>query len=275
MCRSQVEVVRECIRNVRRAALLLVIFTAACGASARMSWAETQRQLVLSTQAQVRKLSSRFAPTMAEAERRRTEAAIRQCIRSYVEKSARGEDFNQNRAVMMQGLKKIVPGDVDEPPLSFVADLRDGRSLVIFYAFGAGMVAGSNAADTVLDAFHVGSKGARFVGSTGSDMNGYLAIDVKELPSPVKSQLWLLLSGQMAGANGPITRMRVYAFDGKRFRTRWMPANIWGDFHSRVTSHGFAVTGTYYYAAGPKMANAPVTRDDRYYVASDGIYLVH
>ncbi len=204
-----------------------------------------------------------------------TAVALRRTIRRYIEKSVRADDFQQSRAAMMQGLRKIFPDHFDETPFSFVLDSPSGRSVIVLYSFGMGMVAGPYAEHTVLDAFHVGAKGVSFVSSTGSDMNGYVGIEVRELPSPAKGQLWLLLSGQVAGANGPNTRMRVYAFDGRHFRIRWAPANVWGDFHTRVTSQGFEVTGTYYYAAGPTSPNAPTMRDDKYAVTPDGVYLTH
>lgn len=292
-------------------AILLVGYCATATGQAAVS--ASQRQLVISTREQVTELNARFKQILVTTPREkrlqemcnvdctavvdaksgatvsqeldqinaadlavlnRTEAAIRHCIRRYVEKSVRGDDFKGSRAAMMQGLKTILPGDLGKPPLSFVLNSPSGRSLIVFYAFGTGVMAGTYASGTVLDAFHVDAKGLSFVDSTGSDMNGYVGIKVKELPSPVKGQFWLLLSGQLAGANGPNTRMRIYAFDGKHFKTRWMPANIWGDFDTRVTDRGFVVTGTYYYGAR-KRPNEPATRDDTYVVTPDGVYPRH
>lgn len=88
----------------------------------------------------------------------------------------------------------------------------------------------------------------------------------KPLPAPNSGGLWLLLRGQMTGANGPNVRMRVYAYDGAKLRTVWMPENSWGAFAVRVTEQGFAVDGDYYRTGHP--------RHDRYVVTDDGLYRV-
>lgn len=96
-------------------------------------------------------------------------------------------------------------------------------------------------------------------------MDNYGNLEVSELHSPEPDEIWLLVSGQRLGANGPNIRMRVFAFDGKRFRTMWMPAEQWGDFRTHVTQDGFTVDGDYY--------RSNLHRHEAYSLASDGIYL--
>ena len=65
--------------------------------------------------------------------------------------------------------------------------------------------------------------------------------------------------------SGPNIRMRVYAYDGRKFRTMWMPANVWGTFTISLTESGFKVSGPYYHENKE--------RHDTYTVAPDGLYL--
>jgi hypothetical protein len=82
--------------------------------------------------------------------------------------------------------------------------------------------------------------------ATGSDLDGYGQMSVIELRSPAPRETWFLLTGKLTGANGPNTRMRIYAYDGQRFRTVWMPENAWGDFAIVLRDDGFTVKGNYY-----------------------------
>ena len=60
--------------------------------------------------------------------------------------------------------------------------------------------------------------------------------------------------------------MRIYTFDGAKFRTVWMPENVWGSFTIAVTSSGFTVKGNYY--------KENRTRNDAYFVSPDAVYRV-
>jgi hypothetical protein len=64
---------------------------------------------------------------------------------------------------------------------------------------------------------------------------------VRELHSPVPGEIWLLSWGTISGSNGPgAFVMRVYAYDGTKFRTVWTPALLWGAT-AIVTTSGFIV----------------------------------
>ena len=67
------------------------------------------------------------------------------------------------------------------------------------------------------------------------------------------------------GLAGPNIRMRIYAYDGEKFATRWMPANVWGAFTVTLTEGGFRIDGQYY--QGDK------DRHDAYLIGKDGLYL--
>ena len=57
--------------------------------------------------------------------------------------------------------------------------------------------------------------------------------------------------------------MRLYAFDGQRFRTVWMPENVWGVFSVTVGDGSFTVEGDYYRGG---------RRNERYAIDDDGVY---
>ena len=95
-------------------------------------------------------------------------------------------------------------------------------------------------------------------------MEGYSNLDIRYLPSPTPKEEWFLLKGLAAGANGPNTRMRVYSFDGKTYKLRWLPENAWGRFTIKVSNSGFNVDG-YYYRDGR-------VRHDSYQLSEDGLY---
>jgi len=125
---------------------------------------------------------------------------------------------------------------------------------------------GPGATSVVLRAYRATDKGLRVGDAAGADMNGYASVSVKQLASPMPGETWLLVWGQATGANGPNIRMRGYAFDGKKFRTVWMPANEWGNFTIHIDPNGFTIDGESY--------RSSKKRHDVFVVASDGFYLV-
>jgi hypothetical protein len=161
-------------------------------------------------------------------------------------------------------LSQILSGVINQPTTVFVLTSSRGRTLLVFYNVQYGTI-GDDSSYAVLTAFNAGAKSLTVSNSSGRDMNGYGDIAVQELPSPVKGEIWLLISGYMTGANGPNCRMRAFAYDGTNFRTVWAPANIWGTFTTDLTSDGFVVSGEYY--------RSSQQRHDRYHLASDTIYL--
>ena len=159
-------------------------------------------------------------------------------------------------------LRQVLGSASDGEAVVFASE-HDRKRLAIVYTLGKARRHGTGATSVALR-IYVERRG-RFVlaDSTGADLDGYIPESVKELPSPVPRESWFLLSGQLTGANGPNMRMRIYAFDGERFRTIWMPENAWGNFDIIVDDDGFTVKG-HYYRGGP--------REDGYFLSEDGVY---
>jgi len=199
-----------------------------------------------------------------QAQMARVGAEIQDSVNGYIMSSVSASDETLHRVSVIENLSHILSGVAEEPPISFVIDSGEIRALLIFDNIQNGTI-GDRSSYAALTAFNVDGPNLTLADSTGGDMDGYGRIDVKELPSPVQGEIWLLFSGYGTGSNGPLCRMRVFAYDGKRFRTVWAPANVWGAFTTQVTSHGFVVRGDYYRSAGH--------RYDRYHLAPDGVYL--
>jgi hypothetical protein len=187
---------------------------------------------------------------------------IRNEIDAYV---ARAVDANRlDSAAVAQSLERILGGPPDERPSAFVLDLDHAQSLIIAYTVFKGTLMGTDGTSVTLRAYTPSRGTLRLVAATGDDMDGYAGVSVLELHSPVPHEMWLLLSGYMTGANGPNNRMRVYAYDGSKFRIMWAPENIWGNFTLDVTDRGFTVDGDYY--------REDKIRHDEYVLAEDGVY---
>ena len=162
-----------------------------------------------------------------------------------------------------QDLKQILGETAVADPAVFLLESPHGRTLVVLYAIDAGTAMTSS---TTLRGYEVSGNRVNLAGTTGSDMDGYGNLWVKQLRSPeLTDELWLLVGGQAFGANGPNIRMRIYAYDGKKFATRWMPANVWGTFTVTLTDSGFRVDGQYY--------QEDKDRHDAYLIGEDGLYL--
>jgi hypothetical protein len=195
----------------------------------------------------------------------RIAAQIEKSVRRYIEQFSLDPEQPQQKA-LERDLRVILASVSDGPPWTMVSETREGPEFVVFYVLKKGMAAGDGATSAVLTAYATTAEGLRFSGQTDCDMNGYADVSVKVLSPPVAGEIWILLSGQMTGANGPNTRMRAIAFDGKQFRSVWKPANVWGDFTTKLTENGFSVDGSYY------RPNRP--RHERYTLAPGGVYRV-
>jgi hypothetical protein len=198
------------------------------------------------------------------AELDKVSTAIQGSVDNFILRTVLTSDPNLDRESIANDLRQILSSVEDQPPATFVLRSRKGRALLVFYNIQKGFM-GDRSTTTVLKAYDGVGASLNISDSTGRDMDGYARLDVKELHSPVPDEIWLLVSGQMTGANGPNIRMRVFAFDGAKFRTIWMPANVWGAFSTRVTPDGFTVDGQLY--------RSDQQRHDAYILATDGLYL--
>jgi hypothetical protein len=225
-------------------------------------------EAALSTASLSAKLKEVNQPTALDAEQRLRAskglvAQIHQAVDTYIIGTSDGH-VGINRDRMARDLKQILGDTVVSEPAAFLLESPHGRSLVVFYAIGAGT---AMTGSTTLRAYQLSGNRATLAGTTGSDMDGYGDLWVKRLSSPaLPHELWLLVGGQAFGANGPNIRMRGYAYDGEKFATKWMPANVWGTFTVTLTGRGFRVDGPYY--------QDDKQRHEAYLVAEDGgLYL--
>jgi len=191
-------------------------------------------------------------------------AQIHQAVDAYIIGTSNGHVVGINPDRMVRDLKQILGDTVVSEPAAFLLESPHGRSLVVFYAIGAGT---AMTGSTTLRAYQLSGNRAKLTGVTGGDIDGYGNLWVKKLTSPqLYHERWLLVGGQAFGANGANIQMRGYAYDGEKFATKWMPANVWGTFTVTLTGPGFRVDGPYY--------QDDKQRHDEYLVAEDGgLYL--
>lgn len=211
------------------------------------------------------KLQTQMAGLNAQRLRASNEfvAQIHQSVDAYMVGTLNGHVVGISTHRVAQDLKQILGKTAVAEPAAFLLESPHGSTLAVFYAIGAGTAITSS---TTLRAYDVSGNQVKLAGATGSDMDGYGNLWVKRLQSSeMTDELWLLVGGQAFGANGPNIRMRIYAYDGETFATRWMPANVWGTFTVMLTEGGFRIDGQYY--QGDK------DRHDAYLIGKDGLYL--
>ena len=119
---------------------------------------------------------------------------------------------------MAQGLEEVLPKS-DPPRAVFVLNAHNHRSLIVVYALFRGHIQTPNGTSVALRAYNETTSPMRPGGAAttrlgpvdvaGDDMNGYAGLEITELHSPIAGKLFLLLSGEAMGANGPNTRMRL------------------------------------------------------------------
>jgi len=168
---------------------------------------------------------------------------------------------------LKRALKEVLPKPVDGEPAAFVVKSGGQSSLIVAYTLRKGDSTGERATSVTIRAYTATPQGLELTDTTGENLDGYSRIAIQVLHPPVKDEFWVLVWGYLTGANGPNLRMRVYAYDARKFRTMWMPANVWGEFNVKVTDYGFTVQGPYY--------RRPGERRDSYYLFADGLSVEH
>jgi len=178
-------------------------------------------------------------------------AQIHAEVEGFVLRTADTQQADLNKASVAQGLEQILPKNRLTRAV-FVLNSGSHRSLIVVYALFRDHI-GTSVAIRAYNETTIGNSssgfsrtGLRLADVAGDDMNGYDGLELMELHAPATGKLWLLLSGRAMGANGPNTRMRIYRYDGEKFKPVWMPENIWGSFDVSVTVDGFNVVGDYY-----------------------------
>ena len=161
-------------------------------------------------------------------------AEVERFIESSVNPAARSDDA-QSR---LRGiLRTHVPAsEHSDPPKARMADLRNGRSLVIAYS----VVRPPHFDLATITAFTQDGNELRLAARTGEDFEGHTLMTM-DVTSPVPGTMWILASGRAFTFNGSKSRYRLYAFDGTAFETVWAKDDV---FSSKVKllPDGFAIT---------------------------------
>lgn len=180
---------------------------------------------------------------------------------SRTDSNAIGADLGE-----LLGAQTYAP-EYSGPPYAHIAELANGRSLVVGYMLVRGGEAVNDSAVSIRGyRAHEGSLTLEDV--TGRDLYGY-GLFTHELVSPIPGELWLLAWGPLSGYNENRTRLRVYAFDGNKFRTVWSPPdalNVTVNF----TSSGFSVNHLDEYRYRTVLQPPYYVRDD-YISVPDGV----
>jgi hypothetical protein len=236
--------------------------------------------LVTSTQRQIQILNERFRKIVDDTSSTPVEmmAALEQTaesIHAQVDQFVRGAVADDGRVDverLQNGLRAILPNP-DEPRLIYEGKAGDGRYLIAAYAIYKGGIHGSGATSVTLRGYTVKGNTVRLSDVAGSNMDGYRLLSARQVrpmvtnpAAPPVGKTYLLLSGNFTGANGPNNRIRLYAYDGKKFEAIWMPENVWGTFSIQATNSGFVIDGDYY-RGGP--------RNDEYTLSEDTVTLRH
>jgi hypothetical protein len=157
-------------------------------------------------------------------------------VDAYIEQVVDPRDAPSQIAGRLQRLLRRAPHpDYGDGPFAEASDFAAGHALTIAYTIVRRPHHDSAAIRGYLE------KAGRFelTATAGEDFAGFNMFR-RELSSRIPGELWLMAWGQAHTANGSIVRLRVYAFDGRAFRTVWSPEDL---FNARVTFHdrGFAI----------------------------------
>ncbi len=150
-------------------------------------------------------------------------------------------------------------------------NMQRGRpTLILGYMLARGGAAVNDSAISIR-AYCLGAAGRyELADATGSDLDGY-GLFVRSLPSPLAGEEWFLAWGPLSGYNGTRDRLRVYAFDGERFRTVWSPDDFL-DASVVATLSGFSVK--HLDVARYSASRPPYGVVDEFVPVGDGVRLV-
>jgi hypothetical protein len=233
----------------QRAAIIFFLGPLALCASAQTAAAERD-QLRASAQAKVANLSlvlrppATAAPGVAPSPQQREQAMsqIHSEIDAYIAQTVDPahldlNSLNQDLAAILR--PHSVRAEYGDPPTAFGTDIAGTRFLLVAYVLYAGLH-GSGGTSVAIRAYRAADGRFELADSTGDDMDG-CELFVRELHAPLPNEAWLLAWGAVTGSSGPGAYIvRVYAFDGAKFRTIWRPDLLPGVTAS-VTLDGFNI----------------------------------
>jgi hypothetical protein len=111
-------------------------------------------------------------------------------------------------------------------PFVTSAILGNRRFLVVSWLLFRGGI-GIPRTKGFIQAFSASDGVVQPIASTGDEFDGD-GLFVREMPSPVPNQIWLLAYGQRFGDTGSRSDVAVYTFDGARFTTTWSRRDLEG-----------------------------------------------
>ena len=170
-----------------------------------------------------------------------------------------------DRKTVAESVRRVFPrAALYDPVFAFVGEMPGGgRRLAIVYSLLKDH--NGHASSLTVRMYEEVDARFRYVDAIGG-FDHYSSISVVELRPPVVGDMHFLVWGKVTTANGPNTGMRIYAYDGQRFRTVWEPENVWGNFTVDVQPRGFTVKGSYY--------REDRLRDEEYLLTADGVLLI-
>lgn len=189
-------------------------------------------------------------PLTTDAERNQYEsirdeatAAILSGIDDYVLTNV---DLDRIRADDLGGDLKELLADHDQmaedvgPPFVWIGESKSGKAAVIgFLLFRGG--ADGDPVHTLAGYRNAGGRLQR-VASAGTEMKDFTFF-VREVPSPVPGEVYLLVWGKRLLFNGTLIRFRLYSFDGDNFQVLWEPEEML-DATVSFGQNGFAIEHT-------------------------------
>jgi hypothetical protein len=181
----------------------------------------------------------------------------------YVERSWTPSRPVSSNSGLANGVKAVAGSALDMRPAVYTIGPKDLAFLVVCYSLYDWKKMGPGTSSFTLRVYGMRRNRVELLDETGSDFAGYSRISVARLDSP--DSVSFLVSGYLTGANGPNNRMRLYTVRNGKFRTIWIPADIWGEFSANVSGDRFSITGSNY----PDDAK----RHEEYVVIQDGVVL--
>jgi hypothetical protein len=133
-----------------------------------------------------------------------------------------------------------VRSDYGDPPSAFVLEQQGTFCLWVSYALSKGVHGRPDGTAFEIRAYQAVDHQLKLLAATGDNMDGTFTF-IRDLNSPLPNEKWLLAWGKVTGSNGfGVSAVRVYAFDGRRFRTVWSPSEFEGAT-AEVTQTGFTL----------------------------------
>ena len=213
------------------------------------------------------------SPSSYQKDRDTADQEIERMIVDYMEKGEAGapDDAGTLRADLNNLLEYGNPYGSDEgfntAPFVEAAEISGHHFEIMQYTL---MGAGRGAPDTqtAIAAYLSEDGHLRLQSAFTPDFDGY-AVTTKPIQSPIPGQLYYLVYGPKYGFNGTLVRIRVFAFDGLRWRVLWAPGDT---LNAEVEAIGDKILVTHldthqYY----ELRKPPFNRHETYRITPEGV----